>query len=77
MMSSLLQLFHAETDGQVDTGVLTGAPHRSEREQKDYGTKLRVSKRHAKCFVCVGLYRHFALVHGGKGLRNLKFNTAC
>jgi len=77
MMSSLLQLFHAQTDGQVDTGVLTGALHKCECEQKDYETQLRVSKRYSKFFVCVGLYRHAGLVHGDKGPCNLKFDTAC
>jgi hypothetical protein len=76
MMSSLLQLFHAQTDGQEDRGVLTGALHKFECEQKDYKTQLRVSKRYAKFFVSVGLYRHVGLVHGGKGARNLKFDTA-
>jgi len=77
MMSTLLQLFHAQMDGQVDTAVLTGTLHKWESEQEGYETQLRVSKRYAKFFFCVGLYRHVGLVHGGKGPRNLKFDTAC
>jgi hypothetical protein len=57
-MSTLLQLFRAQMDGQVDTEVLTGTLHKCECEQKGYETQLRVSKRYAKFFVCVGLYRH-------------------
>jgi len=67
-----------QTDGQVDTGVLTGALRRCECEQKDNETKLRVSKKkYAKFLIYVGLDRHVGLVHGGKGPRNLKFETEC
>jgi hypothetical protein len=37
-----LQLFHAHTDGQVDTGVITDAPYRRKCEQKDYETQIGV-----------------------------------